>query len=95
LVSSDSSLLPIPKICRPGISPVDVTLTRAGLTKAHRKGREIRYRANFDRLRELVAFLARDCCDRRPELCMPLAADLSDVLEKPRKEEESHGGATV
>jgi DNA-binding transcriptional ArsR family regulator len=70
-------------------------LTRAGLTKAHRKGREIRYRANFDRLRELVAFLARDCCDRRPELCMPLAADLSDVLEKPRKEEESHGGATV
>lgn len=52
-------------------------LTRAGLTTASRNGRVIRYRANLDRLRDLVAFLAHDCCDGRPELCVPLAAALS------------------
>lgn len=52
-------------------------LTRAGLTTARRDGRVIRYRASLDRLRDLVAFLAHDCCDGRPELCLPLAADLS------------------
>jgi DNA-binding transcriptional ArsR family regulator len=52
-------------------------LTRAGLTTAQRDGRVIRYRASLDRLRDLVAFLAHDCCDGRPELCLPLADDLS------------------
>jgi DNA-binding transcriptional ArsR family regulator len=52
-------------------------LTRAGLTTARRDGRAIRYRASLDRLRDVVAFLARDCCDGHPELCLPLAADLS------------------
>jgi DNA-binding transcriptional ArsR family regulator len=57
-------------------------LTRAGLTTACRDGRVIRYCASLDRLRDLVAFLARDCCDGRPELCLPLAADLSRSCAK-------------
>lgn len=52
-------------------------LTRAGLTTASRAGRVVHYRANLDRLRDLVAFLARDCCEGHPELCVPLVADLS------------------
>lgn len=52
-------------------------LTRAGLTAASREGRVVRYRADLDRLRNLVAFLAQDCCDGRPELCVPLVADLA------------------
>jgi ArsR family transcriptional regulator len=52
-------------------------LTRAGLTRASREGRVVRYRADLEALRELVKFLARDCCDGRPELCVPLLADLA------------------
>lgn len=52
-------------------------LTRAGLTTASRSGRVVRYRADLERLRGLVAFLARDCCDGRPELCVPLLSDLA------------------
>ena len=67
-------------------------LTRAGLTTACREGRVVRYRANLDRLRDVVAFLARDCCDGRPELCVPLAADLSRLdTHKADGEEAEHG----
>ena len=52
-------------------------LTRAGLTTAGRAGRAVRYRAALDGLSELVGFLAHDCCDGRPELCVPLAAELA------------------
>jgi DNA-binding transcriptional ArsR family regulator len=52
-------------------------LTRAGLTSATRKGRVVSYRADLGRLRELVSFLARDCCEGRPELCVPLIAELA------------------
>jgi len=52
-------------------------LTRAGLTKASRKGRVISYRADLACLQQLVAFLARDCCEGRPELCVPLIAELA------------------
>jgi DNA-binding transcriptional ArsR family regulator len=52
-------------------------LTRAGLTRATRKGRVVGYHADLARLRELVSFLARDCCDGRPELCVPLIAELA------------------
>jgi DNA-binding transcriptional ArsR family regulator len=57
-------------------------LTRAGLTTAQRVGRMIRYRASLDRLRDLVAFLAHDCCDGHPELCVPLAVDLSRLCRR-------------
>jgi hypothetical protein len=37
-------------------------------------GRSIIYRAEFDRMAGLVAFLVDDCCQGRPEVCAPLAA---------------------
>jgi DNA-binding transcriptional ArsR family regulator len=52
-------------------------LTRAGLTTASRKGRVVSYRADLGRLGDLVSFLARDCCEGRPELCVPLIAELA------------------
>ncbi|EJW13060.1 transcriptional regulator, ArsR family, ArsR2 [Rhodovulum sp. PH10] len=51
-------------------------LGRAGLVESQRHGRSIVYRANLDRLREVVLFLLKDCCGGRQELCAPLIADL-------------------
>ena len=52
-------------------------LSRAGLTLAERQSRSIIYRACLDTLRELMLFLARDCCNAHPELCDPLLAALA------------------
>ena len=52
------------------------TLTRAGLAKPERRSRSIVYRADVGALRELVLFLAKDCCGGRAEFCQPLVADL-------------------
>lgn len=52
-------------------------LTRAGLIRAERQSRSIIYRANLDRVREVVTFLLKDCCGGRPEVCAPLIADLA------------------
>ncbi|WP_084253335.1 ArsR/SmtB family transcription factor [Sphingomonas pituitosa] len=52
-------------------------LARAGLVTAERRSRSIVYRANLGRLRVLTLFLAKDCCQGRPELCEPLAAELA------------------
>ena len=47
-------------------------LTRAGLTRSEREGRSIRYFADLDGMRALLAFLMEDCCGGRPETCTPL-----------------------
>lgn len=52
-------------------------LARAGLVAGERQSRSIIYRANLDRLREVVTYLVKDCCGGRPELCAPLLAELS------------------
>lgn len=52
-------------------------LSRAGLVTAERRSRSIIYRADLDRLRELVLFLLNDCCQGRADLCGPLIAQLS------------------
>ena len=52
-------------------------LTRAGLIKSERRSRSIIYRADLDRLRDLVLFLLKDCCGGRADLCEPLLADLA------------------
>lgn len=44
-------------------------LARAGLVFGSREGRTITYRANAEGTRALIAFLVRDCCEGRPELC--------------------------
>jgi ArsR family transcriptional regulator, arsenate/arsenite/antimonite-responsive transcriptional repressor len=53
------------------------TLARAGLIDAERQSRSIIYRANLDAVRELAEYLVKDCCGGRPEICMPLIAELS------------------
>lgn len=46
-------------------------LSRAGLIRAEREGRLIRYSVREKGIRQLMTFLTEDCCQGRPELCMP------------------------
>ncbi len=66
-------------------------LARADLISAHRAGRTIRYRAELDGVRALVAFLTGDCCAGHPEVCAPPVADLSrSACLSPAKHEVRH-----
>ncbi|WP_126974550.1 ArsR/SmtB family transcription factor [Frigidibacter oleivorans] len=47
-------------------------LTAAGLIRSAREGRSIRYFADMDGMRVLLAFLMQDCCGGRAELCQPV-----------------------
>ncbi len=49
------------------------TLAHAGLVGAEPLGRNIRYRADFERMQALVGFLGDHCCGGQPELCAPVA----------------------
>jgi ArsR family transcriptional regulator len=51
-------------------------LSRAGLVKSERQSRSIIYRADLDTLRVLTLYLVKDCCAGKPELCVPLVAEL-------------------
>jgi DNA-binding transcriptional ArsR family regulator len=52
-------------------------LARAGLVSARRESRSMLYSADLDGFRALVAFLTRDCCCGRPEICAPILESLS------------------
>ncbi len=52
-------------------------LARARLIDGEREGRSIVYRANLDGLQGLMLFLLRNCCNGRPEICVPLLAELT------------------
>ncbi len=52
-------------------------LSRAGLVRSERFTRSIVYRADLDGLRATLAFLLKDCCGGRPDICVPLMAQLS------------------
>ena len=54
-----------------------LVLSNAGLVHARREGRSIIYAVDFDRMSALLQFLARDCCNGRPEICAPLAATVN------------------
>lgn len=47
-------------------------LLNAGLVKNERQGRSIRYFADFQGIRGVLAFLMEDCCGGNPELCQPV-----------------------
>jgi DNA-binding transcriptional ArsR family regulator len=47
-------------------------LDHAGLVRAERDGRIVRYVADMTGLRDLLAYLMEDCCDGSPELCRPV-----------------------
>ncbi|MFT4546286.1 MAG: ArsR family transcriptional regulator [Verrucomicrobiales bacterium] len=50
-------------------------LTQAELVDAERDGRSIIYRVRVAGIRELMAFLTEDCCQGRPDLCMPASLE--------------------
>ncbi|KKW91627.1 MULTISPECIES: ArsR/SmtB family transcription factor [Sphingobium] len=52
-------------------------MAKAGLVVSEKRGRQQIQRANIDTLRELMLFLAKDCCQGRAELCEPLLAELT------------------
>ena len=52
-------------------------LARSGLIRNEREGRCIRYFADMDSVRGLLAFLMEDCCAGRPELCQPVIDELA------------------
>ena len=49
-------------------------LSHSGLIRARRDGRSIIYTAQYDAMRDLLAFLVEDCCAGNPQICAPLAA---------------------
>jgi DNA-binding transcriptional ArsR family regulator len=47
-------------------------LSQAGLVLTEREGRIVRYRADIDGFRDLLAYLMEDCCAGKPDICRPL-----------------------
>jgi ArsR family transcriptional regulator len=47
-------------------------LDHAGLVRAERDGRTVRYVADMTGFRDLLAYLMEDCCNGSPELCQPV-----------------------
>jgi ArsR family transcriptional regulator len=47
-------------------------LDHAGLIRAERDGRIVRYFADMTGIRDLLAYLMEDCCNGAPELCQPV-----------------------
>ena len=46
-------------------------LANAGLLRSRRAGRSIIYSADYAGMNELLVYLMEDCCQGRPELCLP------------------------
>lgn len=68
-------------------------LSRAGLVHAERRSRSIIYRANTDCVRDLAAFLMKDCCHGRPDICAPLIASLASCgVSKPKRANRREAG---
>lgn len=52
-------------------------LQNANLVVSVRQGRSIIYRAHMSTLKDLMLFLAKDCCGGHESLCAPLIAELA------------------
>lgn len=75
-----------------GVSPSNVSfhlkeLAQAGLATTRREARSIIYTADYGALSGLIAFLMRDCCQGRPEVCTPAVAALAACVCQPEKED--------
>ena len=63
---------------RPNTLSANLTvLANAGLVASEREGRHIRYRADLDAMRQLMAFLLEDCCGGSPDLCRPILEEIT------------------
>ena len=54
-------------------------LDRAGLLRATRQGRFVRYAVHVEGMRKLLTYLTEDCCQGRPELCGAVVAEASGL----------------
>ncbi len=52
-------------------------LLSAGLIRNVREGRGVRYFADLDGMRGLLAFLMEDCCGGHPDLCQPVIDEIA------------------
>ena len=83
LVRNEPGGLPAGEIAKALAAPANTVsahlgvLSRAGLISSERRSRSIVYRADLERVRGLVLFLLKDCCQGRSELCGPLLTDLA------------------
>jgi DNA-binding transcriptional ArsR family regulator len=90
LVKQGPSGLPAGEIAdRVAITPTNTSfhlkeLDRAGLLRATRQGRYIRYAINVEGMRRLLTYLTEECCQGHPELCGNIFVAASRVC-RPRK----------
>jgi ArsR family transcriptional regulator len=90
LVKQGPSGMPAGEIAeRIGIGPTNMSfhlkeLDRAGLVRATRDGRFIRYAVDVEGMRKLLTYLTEDCCQGRPELCGEAFVAASGIY-RPRK----------
>lgn len=61
-------------------------LSHAGLVESRREGRSIIYSLRCDGMRDLLNFLAKDCCKGQPELCGSQSKSRSRLIIGMRKE---------
>jgi len=64
---------------RVGVAPNTLSasltvLAHAGLVRSRRDGRSIIYAAQYEQMAALLSYLVKDCCNGRPEVCVPLTA---------------------
>ena len=52
-------------------------LSQAGLIDSRREGRHIRYRADYETIKQVILFLMEDCCQGKAEICRPVAESLA------------------
>jgi ArsR family transcriptional regulator len=90
LVKQGPSGIPAGEIAEKiGIGPTNMSfhlkeLDRAGLVRATRDGRFIRYAVDVEGMRKLLTYLTEDCCQGRPELCGEAFVAASGIC-RPRK----------
>jgi ArsR family transcriptional regulator len=65
-------------------------LDRAGLIRATRDGRYIRYAILVEGMRELLTYLTEQCCGGRPDLCGSAVASAAKIC-RPSKVKARHG----
>ena len=88
LVSHEPEGLPAGELARLVAVPQNTlsahlnVLAHAKLVVRERRSREIIYRANLERFREVALFLLKDCCGGRPEVCGALIADLAPLRSR-------------
>jgi len=61
-------------------------LTNAGLVESRRDGRSLIYSLRVDGIRDLLSFLLTDCCEGRPELCVPGFCEVESGAAAPKRQ---------